>query len=101
MYHAHDTEVVAATVTQGVANEEPVLVKRIDINKAHNLLGHGNESVVRKAALALGWEIKRGALRVCEPVVWKHLKFSDFFDTKNGMVEQTCEQLRKMEGKWS
>jgi hypothetical protein len=21
------------------------------------------------------------------------LKFSDFFDTKNGMVEETCEQL--------
>jgi hypothetical protein len=23
------------------------------------------------------------------------LKFSDFFDTKNGMVEETCEQLHR------
>jgi hypothetical protein len=25
------------------------------------------------------------------------LKFSDFFDTKNGMVEETCEQLHRWE----
>ena len=26
---------------------------------------------------------------------WTQLKFSDFFDTKNGMIEPTCEKLQK------
>jgi hypothetical protein len=111
------------------------------------MLGHINEKPVQKIALALGWELTRGTLGVCEPCTeakakqknlprhqeappstkdenriyldiatikktkkgpkvykgnWRimvnertQLQFSDFFDTKNGMVEETCEQLHR------
>jgi hypothetical protein len=31
------------------------------------MLGHIDEKTVRKTALALGWELTRGTLGVCEP----------------------------------
>jgi hypothetical protein len=150
MYHQRDTEIAVPTVTAHnqdtptVAAVTPTL-KRMSVKKAHDMLGHINEKAVRKTAIALGWELTRGTLGVCEPrteakAKQKHLprhpdappstkdenciyldiatikktkkgpkvykgnrrimveertqlKFSDFFDTKNGMVEETCEQL--------
>jgi hypothetical protein len=152
MYHQRDTEIAAPTPTtpnQGattVATATPA-PKRMSVKKAHDMLGHINEKVVRKTAIALGWELTRGTLGVCEPCAeakakqkhfprhpdippstkdenriyldianikktkkgpkvykgnWRimvdertQLKFSDFFDTKNGMVEDTCEQLHR------
>jgi hypothetical protein len=147
MYHQRDTEIAVPTVT--APNQETPMVavvvtpapKRMSVKKAHDVLGHINEKAVRKTAIALGWELTRGTLGVCEPCTevkakqkhlrrhpdtppstkdenriylniatikktkkgpkvykgnWRimvdertQLKFSDFFDTKNGMVEET------------
>ena len=39
---------------------------RMDINKAHGLLGHGNKEVTRKLGQELGWIITRGKTKLCE-----------------------------------
>ena len=50
------TEISAASVTKGVA---------MNVNKAHSLLGHGDEESTRATARHLGWTITRGALKPC------------------------------------
>jgi hypothetical protein len=40
--------------------------KRLNIKKAHELLGHMIEDMTRKAAKHLGWEITKGTLQTCE-----------------------------------
>jgi hypothetical protein len=153
MYHQRHTEIAAPTVV--APNQETPTVmavaptpKRMSVKKAHDMLGHTtNEKAVGKTALALGWELTKGTLGLCEPCTeakakqknlsrhpdaqpstkdesriyldigtikktqngpkvykgnWRimvdkrtQLTFSDFFDTKNGMVEETCEQLHR------
>jgi hypothetical protein len=39
---------------------------KINIEKAHQLLGHMNEATTRATAKVLGWDIVRGALKPCE-----------------------------------
>ena len=39
---------------------------RMNINKAHALLGHGDENTTRQTAKALGWVITPGAMAPCE-----------------------------------
>ena len=39
---------------------------RMNINKAHDLLGHSDEQKVRDTAKALNWELTRGNLKVCQ-----------------------------------
>jgi hypothetical protein len=153
MYHKRKTEIAALTIVAagtgaGTVNANIIRTpKRMTVKKAHDILGHINEKAVRKTVLALGWELTRGTLGVCEPCTeakakqknlprhpelppstkdknriyldiattkktkkgpkmykgnWQimvdertQLKFSDFFDTKNGMVEETCEQLHR------
>jgi hypothetical protein len=46
-----------------VSDPEPV---SITIQEAHAKLGHGGEEKTRRAAQALGWEIKKGGLTPCE-----------------------------------
>jgi Reverse transcriptase (RNA-dependent DNA polymerase) len=124
-------------------NDSPI---KMSIQKAHDLLGHIGETMCRKVAKTLGWEISRGSLDVCVPctvakakqkninvqsvekpesdgktriyldissvvkpddiksITKRHcrimvdektqLKFVDFFETKDGMVEPTCEKLK-------
>jgi hypothetical protein len=152
MYHQRDTEIAAPTAKATNQDVPTAMVivptrKRMSVKKAHDMLGHINEKAVRKTALALGWELTKGTLGVCEPCTeekakqkslprhpdmppltknesriyldittikktkngpkvykgnWRimvdertQLRFSDFFDTKNGMVEETCEQLHR------
>jgi hypothetical protein len=40
--------------------------KRLNIKKAHELLGHMSEDMTRKVAKHLGWEITKGTLQTCE-----------------------------------
>jgi hypothetical protein len=151
MYHERKTEIAAPTTITpgtgvGTVNATNIQTPKImSVKKAHDMLGHINEKAVRKTVIALGWELTRGTLGVCEPCTeakvkqknlprhpeappstkdekriyldiktikktkkgqkvykgnWRimvdertQLKCSDFFDTKNGMVEETCEQL--------
>jgi hypothetical protein len=152
MYHQCNTEIAAPTTTTpntGAATVEAIIPKpkRMAVKKAHIMLGHINEKAVRKTAIALGRELTRETLGVCEPCTeakakqknlprhpdappstkdenrvyldiatikktkkgpkvykgnWRimvdeqtQLKCSDIFDTKNGMVEDTCEQLHR------
>jgi hypothetical protein len=140
MYFRRNRE-VAAAITDGPS-------KKMTINEAHEMLGHGNEYATRKAAKELEIEITKGTMNVCEactvakskqknvakvsdhvkatgdvsrmfldissikeikdgPKVtnpnWRlmveertGLKFSNFYATKNGMIEPTCEQLHKL-----
>jgi hypothetical protein len=70
MYHKRKTEIAAPTATTaaGTANANIIqTLKRMTVKKAHDMLGHINEKAVRKAALALGWELMRGTLGVCKP----------------------------------
>jgi hypothetical protein len=39
---------------------------RLNIQRAHELLGHMGEDMTRKAAKHLGWEITKGVLAPCE-----------------------------------
>ena len=39
---------------------------KMNIQKAHNLLGHGNEETTRESARQLGWVITQGKLKPCE-----------------------------------
>ena len=39
---------------------------KVNINKAHELLGHMNEYANRVVAKALGWKIMRGPMKPCE-----------------------------------
>jgi len=124
------------------------MATKMNINKAHELLGHSHEKAVRESAKALGWELTRGTMNVCQSCAagkakqknvpkdsehhpatengervfldiatvkkpqgtnlrvtkpnWRiivdertGLKFSDFYATKNGMVEPTCEQFNR------
>jgi hypothetical protein len=40
--------------------------QKINIEKAHQLLGHVSEDSTRAIAIALGWKIVRGLLQPCE-----------------------------------
>lgn len=51
-----DAEINAACTDKGV---------KMDINKAHALLGHGDLESTRESAKALGWTISRGAFKPC------------------------------------
>jgi hypothetical protein len=153
MYNPRKTEVAAPTTNAATAGAAATIAavipapKRMSGKKAHAILGHINEKAVRKTVIALGWELTRGTLGVCEPCTeakakqkylprhpdappstkdekriyldiatiketknglkvykgnWRimvdertQLNISDFFDTKNGMVEGTCEQLHR------
>ena len=53
----HCVEVAAGSVTMPM---------RLNINRAHCLLGHRNEDSVRKTAKELGWILTRGTLKPCE-----------------------------------
>jgi hypothetical protein len=138
MYIRHNVETAGAT-----ADTAPIM----SIQQAHDRLAHPGEENIRKTAVALGWKITRGMLKLCDacaagkakqknvpkasthqvakvnearvfldiatvkspkggPTVrkpnWRivvnertQLKFSDFFETKNGMVEPTCEKLQR------
>ena len=123
----------------------------MNIEKAHRLLGHGDEESTRQTAKHLNWVITRGTLKPCLACAmakskqknisktstsekadkpggrvfldlskvtvskldgsefelnrkwWKIIvdqatgkKWSDFTDTKSGMVENTCEFMHKM-----
>jgi hypothetical protein len=72
MYHQRDTEIATPTVValNLTAPAVPAIAptpKQMSIKKAHDMLGHINEKAVRKTSLALGWELTKGALGVCEP----------------------------------
>jgi hypothetical protein len=73
MYHQRKTEVAAPTtntVTAGKAAINAAVIpvpKRMSVKKALDMLGHINEKAVQKTANALGWELTRGTLGVCEP----------------------------------
>jgi hypothetical protein len=54
-----ENEIANATVS----GPKPVLMT---IQEAHAKLGHVGEDVTRKAAKALGWELKKGGLKPCE-----------------------------------
>ena len=38
---------------------------KMNIQKAHGLLGHGDEESTRKTAQKLGWILTRGTLKLC------------------------------------
>ena len=137
-----DSDINATSTETGV---------RMGIEKAHRLLGHGDENSTRLTAKKLGWVITPGKLKPCEHCAkakakqknvtkrsdsaakaekpgervyldlskvtvagekgevelnkkyWKIIvnektgkKWSEFSETKNGMVEPTCEWLNKM-----
>jgi hypothetical protein len=77
MYHERKTEIAAPTMVTpgtsagtaaGTANATTIQTpKRMSVKKAHDMLGHINEKAVRKTVIALGWELTRGTLGVCEP----------------------------------
>jgi hypothetical protein len=72
MYHQRNTEIAAPTTTTPNAAAATVgaiipTPKIMSVKKAHDMLGHVNEKAVRKTATALGWELTRGTLGVCEP----------------------------------
>ena len=50
-----------------VAATKAIKETRMNVKKAHGLLGHLNEDATRKSALHLGWTITRGLLKTCEP----------------------------------
>ena len=52
-----DAEITVASTDVGA---------RININKVHGLLGHGNAEVTRKLAQEIGWIITRGKIKPCE-----------------------------------
>jgi hypothetical protein len=137
-----------STEVSAASPEQP---KKISIQALHDQLGHMNETMCRKVAKALDWEVKKGSLAVClscliakakqkninidrkgnetkpdglnrlfldigsikQPktilteVTWwncrimvdekTQLKFVDFFEAKNDMIEPTCVQLKKWE----
>lgn len=121
--------------------------EKMNIQQAHDKLGHMGEDLTRKAAKALGWIITRGTLGVCQNCaeakakkksvpqkgdgptstlekrryfldlstlkdsktgkrcrwVWRIMveqltqyKFSDFFLSKDGMVEPTIEKIHHL-----
>jgi hypothetical protein len=49
-------------------------------------------ATIRKTQWQNGPKVHKGYWRIMV-VERTQLKFSDFFDTKNGMFEETCEQL--------
>jgi hypothetical protein len=77
MYHERKTEIVAPTMVTpgtgtgtGTGTADATIIhapKRMSVKKAHAMLGHINEKAVRKTVIALGWELTRGTLGVCEP----------------------------------
>ena len=141
-----DSELFAACTEKGL---------RVNINKAHELLGHGDEESTRASARVLGWTITRGTLKPCahcakakarhkdtkkksdsankatEPGErmfldlskvtvsrddqskytlrakwWRGMvdevtgkMWSDFSETKNGMVEPACELLNQLKAR--
>jgi hypothetical protein len=139
MYMKRTTEIAGATTD--------VPQKKLNIQQAHDQLGHLSEDSVRQTAKVLEWTISVGGLKPCDSCAagkakqknvsknsdhqpatmtnerifldiatlksppegpnvtkpnWRimvdertQLKFSDFFETKNGMIEPTCEQFQK------
>ena len=140
-----DADINAASTDVGV---------RLNIDKAHRLLGHGDEESTRHTAKQLGWIITRGNMKPCMACArakakqknickastspkatepggrvfldlskvtvsrsdgsdfelkkkwWKIMvdqatgkKWSEFTDTKSGMVEPTCEWMHQMKEK--
>jgi hypothetical protein len=72
MYHQRDTKIAAPTVvalnlTAPAVTAIASTPMRMSIKKAHDMLGDINEKAVRKTTLALGWELTKGTLGVCEP----------------------------------
>jgi hypothetical protein len=51
-----------STEVNAVSPEQP---KKISIKTLHDQLGHMNETMCRKVAKALDWEVKKGSLAVC------------------------------------
>ena len=47
------------------ANTETGVSMSMSIQKAHELLGHGDENTTRQSAKSLGWRITRGSLKPC------------------------------------
>ena len=68
----HKGVIFAMYINRETTNEEEVAgigttqVTRLNIKKAHELLGHMNEEMTRKAAKHLGWEITKGTMKTCE-----------------------------------
>jgi hypothetical protein len=143
MYMQRDSMEVAAVQT--------VTHRQINIQKAHQLLGHMSNETTRATAKALAWELTKGSMEPCEscavgkakqksvPKKSEHvqavkpgeriyldissikgekegpkvnpkrhwcimvdeatnLKFSDFYQTKDGMVEPTLTKWAKWQG---
>jgi hypothetical protein len=124
---------------------------KLNVQQAHERLGHCGEDLTRKTAKLMGWELSPGGLEPCQacaagkakqknvskasphepakasnerifldiatvkspadgPKVTKphwrimvdektQLKFSDFYESKSGMVEPTCEQFQRWKDK--
>jgi len=47
---------------------------KMNVQKAHNLLGYGNEKATRRSAQQLGWILRRGKLKPCEHCTKAKLK---------------------------
>ena len=66
---------------------------KMNINKAHGLLGHGNEDSTRLTAGQLGWTITRGTLRPCKHCAKAKVK------QKNVCKQSTTEKAKKPGGR--
>ena len=53
MYFNHDTEIAGAATSSG---------RRLMLNQAHDILGHGDENRTRSTAKGLGIELKPGTM---------------------------------------
>jgi hypothetical protein len=86
MYHERKIENAAPTTIAtgtGPANANIIQTpKRMTVKKAHDMLGHINEKAVRKTAIALGWELTRGTLGVCEPCTEAKAKHKTYQDIR-------------------
>ena len=71
----HDPENEVATEANDVISDNPPVrdekeiksVLKLNIERAHAILGHSNENATRKTAAALDIQITRGSLKTCEP----------------------------------
>ena len=62
---------------------------RMNINQAHSLLRHGNDTSTRLSAKELGWEITHGKMKPCEHCACSKAK------QKNVSKEETTEKSKK------
>jgi hypothetical protein len=60
----HEEAVNANEINAVARDKEPM---KVTIQKAHDLLGHLGETMCRKTAKSLGWEVSQGSLNVCVP----------------------------------